>query len=158
MRSQVAVKIVLHCMISIALLPIIALGQGEVSEKSLNDLRKEVYQAEEDFYSVYNKLNEDKDYAVRCSYETVTGTRQKNHICRARFVTQAYERHARRNRNDMSRVANQDADPVLAEKTAIYEAKMEALIASNPDLQVAFDRYNQARVEFMAKRDADGNN
>ena len=129
-----------------------------VGQKSQADLRRDVFQAEEDFYSLYNKLNDDKEYDVRCFYERPTGTRVKNHVCRARFVTKAYERHARRNRNDLSRVANQDADPVLAEKTAKYQEKMETLIAANPALQAALVRYNTLRAQFMAKREENDSN
>jgi hypothetical protein len=143
------------CLLSLVVLPLVAVGQdgeaSDVGQKSLAELRREVFQAEDDFYSTYNKLNDDRDYAVRCFYEKTTGSNIKNHICRARFVTKAYERHARRNRNDLSRVANQSADPILAETAVKYEAHMEVLIAANPELQAAFDRYNDARVLFVAK-------
>jgi len=142
------------CMIFSAV-PDVVFGQeaadSEVREKSKSELRREVFQTEEDFYALYNKLNDEKDYSVRCRYEKPTGSRIKNHVCRARFVTKAYQRHARRNRNNLSSVANQDADPVFAQKKADYEKHTEALIASNPELQAAFDRYNSARVRFTAK-------
>lgn len=158
MHDRIASTVLFVCLLSFVALPMVAAGQddmatdnkGDVSNKSASDLRRDVYQAEEDFYAVFNKLNDEKDYEVRCFYEKATGTNIKNHVCRARFVTKAFERHARRNRNDLSRVANQTSDPVLAEKTAKYEAKIEALLVSSPELQAAFDRYNAARVEFMA--------
>ena len=124
-----------------------------VGEKSLADLRRDVYKAEEEFYSVFNRLNDEKDFTVRCFYETATGTHQKNHVCRARYVSQAFAKHAARNRNDISRVANQDADPAFAEKTARYQAKMESLMAESPELQAAFMRYNEARTQFFAERE-----
>ena len=164
---------ILALFIAVLTLPMVAVGQdGQVStgaasndetiddivvvgQKSRSDLRREVFQAEEDFYAVYNKLNDDKEYDVRCFYETPTGTHQKNHVCRARFVTKAYERHARRNRNNLSSVANQDADPVLAEKTATYQQKLETLIATNPELQAALIHYNTLRNQYIAERGAD---
>jgi len=129
-----------------------------VGQKSLSQLRKDVFEAEEDFYSVFNKLNDEKDYDVRCFYENATGTHIKNHVCRARFVTKAFERHARRNRNNMSSVANQSADPVLAEKTVKYQEKVETLITANPELQAAFVRYNTTRADFFAERENNANN
>jgi hypothetical protein len=129
-----------------------------VDQKSQADLRREVFQAEEDFYSVYNKLNDDKEYDVRCFYEKPTGTNIKNHVCRARFVTKAFERHARRNRNNLSRMANQDAIPVPAEKTAKFQEKMETLIAANPELQAALVRYNTLRAQFIAGREENASN
>ena len=156
MQTSIASLIAFLCIFSACTLPRIAIGQDEVEsegqQKSQAELRREVYEAEEDFYALYNKLNDERDYSVRCRYEKPTGSRIKNHVCRARFVTKAYARHARRNRNNLSSVANQDADPVLAQKTVEYEAHMDALMAANPELQAAFDRYNAARVRFMAKR------
>lgn len=38
-------------------------------QKSQSKLRREVYDAEEDFYALFNKLNDDADYDVRCFYE-----------------------------------------------------------------------------------------
>ena len=118
--------------IAVLILPLAAVGQDKeaspdvasndgkienvvvVGQKSLAELRRDVYRAEEDFYSVYNKLNDDKEYDVRCFYETPTGTHLKNHICRAKFVSKAYSDHAARSGNKLTRMANQNANPVLA--------------------------------------------
>jgi hypothetical protein len=176
MQNRAALLMVFLCILSVAALPRVAVGQDEeassgvasndeivedivvVAQKSQSDLRREVYEAEEHFYSVYNDLNDDKDYDVRCFYEKPTGTNIKNHVCRARFVTKAYERYARRNRNDLSRVANQSAIPVPAEQTARYQEIMETLIAANPQLQEALIRYNTVSAQFMAKREENSGN
>ena len=129
-----------------------------VGQKSMGELRRDVFQSEEDFYSLYNKLNDDNEYDVRCWYETPTGTRVKNHVCRARFVTNAYSGHAARNRNDLSRVANQKGNPAVAEKTLKYQEKLETLIAANPELQAALVRYNTARARFFAEREESASN
>ena len=112
-----------------------------------------MFKAEEDFYSAFNKLNDNKDFNVRCFYEKATGTHIKNHVCRARFVTKAYSSHAARNGGDLSRVANQDANPAFATKTAKYQETMEMLIDANPDLMQALVTYNTARADFMAERE-----
>ncbi len=176
MHYRAASLIVFLCLSSVAALPMAAAGQDEdastgvasndetivdtvvAGQKSLSEMRRDVFQAEEDFYSVYNKLNDDKEYDVRCFYEKPTGTNIKNHVCRARFVTKAYERHARRNRNNLSRVANQSADPVLAEKTATYQEKLETLFAADPELQAALVRYTTAQARFMAEREENDSN
>ena len=129
-----------------------------VGQKSLAELRREVVKAEEDFYSVFNKFNDEKDYNVRCFYESPTGTHLKNHVCRARFVTKAYSQHASRSGNKISRVANQDGNPAFIEKTAKYEQKMQTLIAANPELLAALVEYDSARTRFMVKREGSANN
>lgn len=164
-------RTILALFVAVLALPMAAVGQDEeasndktvdeivvVGQKSLAELRRDVFKAEEDFYSVYNKLNDDKEYDVRCFYEKPTGTRIKNHVCRARFVTKAYSAHAARNRNDLSRVANQDANPALAKKTAKYQENMETLIAANPELYAALVQYDSARARFMAEREASARN
>ena len=171
MKYRAASFIAFLCLLSVAAFPIAAVGQDEgasndetsednvvVDQRSQSDLRKDAYKAEEDFYSVYNKLNDEKEYDVRCFYEKPTGTNIKNHVCRARFVTNAYDKHARRNRNNLSRVANQDAIPVPEEKTARYQEIMETLIAADPELQAALVRYNTAQARFMAKREENASN
>ncbi len=167
---------ILALFVAVLALPMAAVGQDEeastevasddeaiedivvVGQKSMAELRRDVFQAEEDFYSVYNKFNDDKEYDVRCFYEKPTGTNIKNHVCRARFVTKAFERHARRNRNNLSSVANQSADPVIAEKTAKYQVKLETLVAANPELQTALVRYTTLRAQFMAEREGIASN
>jgi len=124
-----------------------------VGDRSVGQLRREVYQAEEDFYDLYNSLNDDPEYDVNCNYETATGTHVKNHVCRAKFVSDSYAKHAGRNNNDLTRVANQDANPVLAEKTKIFEEKLGMLVNTNAELQAAFLKYNEARVAFFAARE-----
>ena len=161
-------RIILALFVAVLAVPMAASGAASndeaiddivvVGQKSLSQLRKDVFEAEEDFYSVFNKLNDEKDYDVRCFYEKPTGTHIKNHVCRARFVTKAFERHARRNRNNLSSVANQNADPIFAEKTIKYQEKVETLISANPELQAAFVRYNTTRAEFFAERENSTNN
>ncbi len=129
-----------------------------VGQKSIAKLRRDVFRAEEDFYSVYNKLNDEKEYDVRCFYETPTGTHLKNHVCRARFVTKAFSAHAARSGNRLTRVANQNANPALVEKTAKFQEKLETLIAANPELQAALVQYNTLRIQFLATREENASN
>ncbi len=147
-------------------LPMAAAGPAEeeienivvIGQKSKASLRRDVFQSEETFYALYNTLNDDNEYDVRCFYEAQTGTRVKNHVCRAKFVTNAYAGHAARNRGDLTRVANQSAIPAIAEKKAKFQEKLETLIAANPELQAALVRYNTARAQFMAEREKSANN
>ena len=146
---------ILAVIVATAVLPLAAFSQvAEAGEKSISKLRKEVYQAEEAFYEIYNGLNDDPDYDVRCYYETATGTHTKSHVCRAVFVADAYAKHAAKNRNDLSRIAGQNSDPKLAEQTAIFEEKIATLVSTNLELQAAFQRYNEARAEFFEARES----
>ena len=157
---------VLTLFVAVLALPLAAIAQDEeaiddivvVGKKSTSALRRDVFQSEDDFYALYNKLNDDNEYDVRCFYETPTGTRMRNHVCRAVFVSNAYLKHAARNGFDVKRVANQDASHATKEQTATFQEKLETLIAANPELQAALVRYNTARARFMEEREGSANN
>ena len=135
-------------------------GQQEdvvVANKSLSELRTDYFKKEEAFYKLFNQLNEDRDYDVRCYYERRTGTRIKNHVCRAKFVSDAFSSHAARSGgNRMSNAATQDADPEFVRKSEIFEEKLTTAVASNAELQLALVRLNEAREQFAAKQEAEG--
>jgi hypothetical protein len=67
-------RTILALFFAVFALPMAAIGQDEqasndeaiedivvVGQKSMGHLRREVYQAEEAFYSLYNDLNDDRD-------------------------------------------------------------------------------------------------
>jgi len=167
---------ILALFVAVMVLPMAALGKDKqasaevasfndaiddivvVGQKSKSALRRDLYQSEEDFYSLYNKLNDEREYDVHCFYETLTGTHVKNHVCRAKFVASAYSKHAARNGGDLTRMANQDANTGFAEKTARYQEKLETLVATNPELQAALVRYSTAQARFTAKLEEMANN
>ncbi len=143
-------------------LPIGAIAQdnaanlsAEVSNKSLKELRREAWSSEEDFYARYNELNDDPDFHVRCFYETPTGSRLKNHVCRAKFVTEAYSKNAGRKRFSANRTSRQDDNPEVAAKTTEFQEKLETFINTDADLQAAYLKYSNARAAFMHKLNND---
>ena len=161
---------ILALFIAVLALPMTAVGQDEeastevasddeaiedivvASQKSTADLRRDLFQSEDDFYSLYNKLNDDNQYDVRCFYEAPTGSRIKNHVCRAVFVSRAL------NRGNITRVTNLDTNPVIADKMVKFQEKLATLIAASPELQVVLVRYNTARARFMAQSEKRASN
>lgn len=55
-------------------------------KKSIVQLRRELYIAEESFFSVFNSLNTNKDFNVQCEYVTYLGERRRHHVCMPRFA------------------------------------------------------------------------
>ena len=113
-------------------------------QKSAAELRREYWQSEEDFYSLFSKLNDDNLYDVRCIHEAPIGSRIKNQVCRPVFLTRAL------NRGEISSVTNLDTDPVIADKMAKFRKKLDTLISANPELQAAAVKYGTARAQYMA--------
>jgi len=56
-------------------------------KKSIVQLRREWYVAEESFFSVFNSLNTNKDFEVTCEYVVYLGDRRRHHVCMPRFAT-----------------------------------------------------------------------
>jgi hypothetical protein len=144
---------ILALIVAVSALPMAAAGQADeaiddivvTGQKSTAALRRDMIQAEDDFYAIYNKLNDDNEYDVRCRYESPTGQRKKYRVCRPKFFSKA------RNREDLTRGVDPNTDPVIAEKLEKLQEKMETLTAANPELQEAMARYNSVRAEFVAQ-------
>ena len=97
----------LALLVAVLALPMAAIGQDEqgstevatddgamdnivvVGQKSHADLRRDLWQFEDDFYNRYNKLNDEARYDVRCAHEAETGSRIKKQICRPQFLAGA---------------------------------------------------------------------
>ena len=151
---------ILALFVAVLALPMAAVGQDEevmeeivvASQKSTAALRRDLIRAERDFYSLYNKLNDDNEYDVRCFKEAPTGVRTKQHVCRPVFFSKA------RNRENLNRGINLETDPVLADKMVKLQEKLDTLIATNPELQVATARYNTVRAQLMVQREETASN
>ncbi len=122
-------------------------------EKSVSALRYAVYRAQENFYEIFSALNDDDEFDVRCFYETPSGTRLRTHVCRARFVTDAHSAYAARWRTEGPRSPLRDPTAVIAQKSTILRERMEAMIAADPKLQDALDRYTVAQSRYKAERE-----
>lgn len=151
---------ILASFVAVLALPLAAVGQDEeaiedivvASQKSTGALRRDLIRAEKDFYSLYNKLNDDNEYDVRCFKEAPTGVRTKQHVCRPVFFSKA------RNRENLNRGIDLNTDPVIADRMVKLQEKLDALIATNPELQVELVRYNTARARLMVRREERASN
>jgi hypothetical protein len=143
---------ILVLFIALFSIPLAAAGENEeaidnivvTGNKSAGQLRRDLDRAERDFYSIYNDLNEDNDYDVRCFYESPTGVRKKYQVCRPVFFSKA------RNREVKTRPIDPRTDPVIAEKLAKLRENIKSLAATNPELQAAIVRYEAARMRLAA--------
>jgi hypothetical protein len=56
----------------------------------LSTLRVEIYAAEDAFCEAFNQVNTERQYHTFCDSETATEIRQKVHVCKPEFVSDAY--------------------------------------------------------------------
>jgi hypothetical protein len=124
-----------------------------IGEKPLHALRREVYRAEENFFDVFNSLNQDDEFDVRCFYETPSFTRIRRHVCRANFVTDATSAES-------ARFLGKAVGPVLPSDLVVKRKKerfreiMETLVAEKPELLQSLSEYTNARQTLELQKDA----
>ena len=155
---------ILALLVAALALPMAAVGQEEedsikvasaegaienivvTGQKSSAELRRELWEVEDDFYALYNKLNDSALYDVHCAREAPTGSRIKQQVCRPEFLVRAL------NRGDITSMTDMNSSPLIAGKMAKFQETLGTLMAANPELQSAADTYGAARARFMAQQ------
>ena len=122
-------------------------------DKSIGVLRREVYKAEENFFDLFNSLNQDFEYDVNCYYEVPSFTHIRHHVCRANFVVEATSVQYVEIRTRGPRYPTVPPDLVIAKKKKIFRQKMEELIAEHPELLQALTEYTSKRTTLESERD-----
>jgi hypothetical protein len=121
-------------------------------DKSLHALRLEVYKAEENFFEVFNSVNKDDEFDVRCFYEIPSFTHIRRHVCRAYFVTNA---------TSVGANVFMGADPqypIVPPGTTIMQKKrrmkeiLETLVAEHPELLEALNEYTEKKQIFESEK------
>ena len=122
------------------------------SQKSARDLRRDLWRAEKDFYSIYNKLNDDSNYDVVCTKEAPTGSMIKTQVCRPKFLTRAFKEGKIKN------AAELESNAEIAGKVATFRNNLATLAAENPDLKAAAATLNLAHARVMADKEKRASN
>jgi hypothetical protein len=120
-------------------------------DKPLRSLRKVVYRTEENFFDVFNSLNQDDDYKVRCYYEVPSFTHIRRHVCRAKFVVDATSAEAARFMGKGGAAA-MPAEFVIRQKREQFREILEALIAERPELLQALSEYTKAKQTLDSEK------
>ena len=122
-------------------------------ERSLGELRREIYKAEENFFDLFNSLNQDFEYDVNCYYEVPSFTHIRHHVCRANFVVEATSVQYVEIRTRGPRYPTVPPELVIAKKKKLLRQKMEALVAEHPELLQALTEYTSKRTTLESERD-----
>lgn len=111
-------------------------------EKSLGNLRRELYKTEENFFAVFSSLNDDEEFDILCFYEVPSFTHIRKHVCRANFVKDATAADYAGWRRGQPVVP---AGTVIMQKKRRLGKKMEILAAEHPELLEALNEYTSAK-------------
>lgn len=122
-------------------------------EKSLSNLRHEVYRTEENFFAAFNALNEEEEYDVHCFYEIPSFTHIRRHVCRANFVKDATANEYAGWRRGQPATP---AKTVIMQKKRRLGEKMELLAAEHPKLLEALNKYTNAKQVLQSEKDKCG--
>ncbi len=118
-------------------------------EKSLPNLRREVFRKEENFFAVFSSLNDDDEYDISCYYEVPSGTHIREHVCRANFVKDATAADYEGWRKGLAVVP---AYTVIMQKKRRLGLKMELLAAEHPELLEALNEYSNAKQVLRSEK------
>ena len=122
-------------------------------DKQLGALRRDVYKSEENFFDLFNSLNQDFEYDVNCYYEVPSFTHIRHHVCRANFVVEATSVQYVEIRTRGPRYPTVPPELVIAKKKKILRQKIEALVAEHPELLQALTEYTSKRTTLESARD-----
>jgi hypothetical protein len=122
-------------------------------DKPLGALRRDVYKSEENFFDLFNSLNQGFEYDVNCYYEVPSFTHIRRHVCRANFVVEATSVQYVEIRTRGPRYPTVPPELVIAKKKKILRQKMEALVAEHPELLQALTEYTSKRTTLESARD-----
>jgi hypothetical protein len=115
----------------------------------LSKLRVEIYRAEDAFYEAFNQVNTEQQYHTYCRIETATEMRQKVHVCKPEFISDAYEA-AFANGADPS--ALELARSIIETRMPLYKAHLHELAHQDPKLGKALGRYFTLTQHYEAVR------
>ena len=122
-------------------------------DKSIIQLRREFYLAEANFFAVFNSLNSNDEFDVRCEYVTFLGSRRKHRLCQPKFARKAEARATQEMLASgamlyMSHVNRKK----LKEMDELLWQEMSALIRRNMELQLAFTDLSKAKQIYETER------
>lgn len=124
-------------------------------QKHIGLLRKQVEEAEDLMYGLFNKLNDDDRYDIHCRLEAPLGTRIRQRVCRPTFVADADRAVALDFVGQVQGFAATNPPPVAEEMARHYpilEEKFKTVVGSSPDLADAVSRHHQLREELEQRR------
>ncbi len=121
--------------------------QGEMT---LSRLRHRADAKEDVFYELFNAINDDDEFDVRCVDEAPIGSRVKKRVCKANFEIEASAEEARGIRLG---IPTQTAFGEMTQKQAAFQERMEVLVNENPQLLKALTEFGDAKSDYESEKE-----
>lgn len=125
--------------------------------KSAGQLQNELNKIESSFFKAFNKLNTNKDFAVKCKKVQTISSRRRVQVCQPRFASR-YEAEANRsvvgnNNNGVTGTAHLEGSDVwtrMKEQEKLFWEEVTALTVAHPEMREKFAELSRAKQALAA--------
>jgi len=121
-------------------------------DKTLLSLKYAMYDAEDDFFKLFNNLNEDDKFDVFCEKRSSTRSRIKRRQCWSEFEMDYDEDRFRQALDSGGPVGVRNEGYVTAMRKR-QAAMLKQMVLENPELQKAYQRFGEANIRFYTERE-----
>ena len=121
-----------------------------VAPRTLSSMRVEIRRAEDNVLALFNAINDDRDYDIRCRREVPLGTHIPQRVCNPRFVDRLIERE-----NQLYLRTGVYTEPVgeIRHHQDILNEMMRTMAEENPQLLDEMELYYQLKTHYDAERE-----
>ncbi|MEJ2299612.1 MAG: hypothetical protein P8X94_14170 [Woeseiaceae bacterium] len=123
-----------------------------VGEKTLLNLRYAAQQAEDDFFTLFNELNDNDEFDVYCDKESNTYSRVKRRRCWSPFERDVDSEELRYQLETGGRLGMRNDGMIRAKRKEQAEL-LKRMVLENPALQDLYRRYGEANHRFYGERE-----
>lgn len=120
-----------------------------VAPQTLSFMRIQIGEAEAEVLGLFNALNDDRDYDIRCRREAPIGSHIRVRTCSTRISDAAV---ARAEQDFLAGLGYFDPFALLRTYDANLREKMTTMVAENPDLYQAMLKYYQLKTNYDEER------
>jgi len=129
-------------------------------DKSLTRLRHEQYRAQEEFFNLFNTLNSNDKFDIKCDYVTFLGVRRRHHLCQPKFGKKFEADMAERMILEGEWAVAPHHWNLVEKNRELLFTEMVELVKEHPELNKSF--HNMVKVkrvyEFERQRRCEGPN
>jgi len=127
-------------------------------EQSLVRLRHQMYKAEATVFDIFNSLNSNRSFDVKCDYVTDLATRRKHHECVPNFVKTYRARAASTQTLFNEFDAPAPSTAWVRRMDELLWKEMAELVARHPELKDAFADLDTRKKAYDTEREGRKNN
>jgi len=119
-------------------------------DKSLVQLRIEMYKAEDAFFDLFNSLNSDDEFDIRCRKDARTGSHIKNRVCEANYYRDLVGEATRESLIIGGPYIHPSAK--IRQKEELLHKEVEALLVERPELLNVLSEAVNAKQVYDSER------